>query len=296
MRAGEMGLPLGRGVDEIGGRRSSMKWVEPKVYKIGESRINREEAARFLKDIGAQAWLETQPWYTAGSEASVNSAEALTEIAGRACYKSFGVGLNPNITRIREDSKGYFSNVLMKGDGSIFEHPVIQWVFSGVSRVFTHELVRHRAGVAISQESLRYVRPTELQMTLVPGSELARMENLEELSRALDANYRMYEKLASDTIRDDMKFDEKKAWTSALRRMLPDGIATTIVWSANHRTLRWVLEMRTSPGAEVEMRYVFDKVGDILLRDYPLIYQDFAKQPHADGVGHQWIPQIRSKV
>ena len=273
-----------------------MKWVEPKVYKIGESRINREEAARFLRDIGAQAWLETQPWYTAETEESVNSAEALTEIAGRACYKSFGVGLNPNITRIRQDSKEYLANVLLKGDGSVFEHPVIQWVFSGVSRVFTHELVRHRAGVAISQESLRYVRPTELQMTLVPGSELAKMKNLDELSRALEANYRIYEKFAGDTIRDDMKFDEKKAWTSALRRMLPDGIATTIVWSANHRTLRWVLEMRTAPGAEVEMRYVFDKVGDILLRDYRLIYQDFIKKPHADGVGHQWIPQIRSKV
>jgi len=273
-----------------------MRWVEPRVYKIGESRINREEAARFLKDIGAQEWLERQPWYAAGPNDPVNSAEAITEIAGRACYKSFGVGLNPNITKIRQDSKEYLANVLMKGDGSIFEHPVIQFVFHGVSRVFTHELVRHRAGVAISQESLRYVRPTELQMTMVPGSELSRMKNLDEFSRALEANYAMYEKLASDTIRADMKFDEKKAWTSALRRMLPDGIATTIVWSANHRTLRWVLEMRTAPGAEVEMRYVFDKVGEILLRDYPLIYQDFTAKPHADGVGRQWIPQIRSKV
>jgi thymidylate synthase (FAD) len=273
-----------------------MKWVEPKVYKIGESRINRDEAARFLKDIGAGDWLEKQAWFTADSNESTHSAEALTEIAGRACYKSFGVGLNPNITRVRQDTKDYLANVLGKGDGSIFEHAVVQWVFDGVSRVFTHELVRHRAGVAISQESLRYVRPTELRMTMVPGSELSRMKNLDGLSRALEANYSMYEKLADETIRGDMKFDEKKAWTSALRRMLPDGIATTIVWSANHRTLRWVLEMRTAPAAEVEMRYVFDKVGEILVRDYPLIYQDFTTRPHPDGVGRQWIPQIRSKV
>lgn len=273
-----------------------MEWVEPRVYKIGESQINRGEAARFLKDIGAEEWLEKQPWYTADSEELVHSAEALTEIAGRSCYKSFGVGLNPNITRIRQDSKEYLANVLGKGDGSIFEHAVLHLVFLDVSRVFTHELVRHRAGVAISQESLRYVRPKELRMTMVPGSELSRMKNLDELSLALESNYKMYEKLADATIQDEMKFDEKKAWTSALRRMLPDGIATTIVWSANHRTLRWVLEMRTNPGAEVEMRYVFDKVGDILVRDFPFIYQDFTKKPHADGVGHQWIPQIRSKV
>ncbi len=273
-----------------------MKWVEPQIYKIGESRINRQEAARFLEDIGAHDWLVKQPWYTAASLDEANSAEAITEIAGRSCYKSFGLGLNPNITRIRQGSTEYLANVLAKGDGSILEHAVVQWIFRDVSRVFTHELVRHRAGVAISQESLRYVRPTELRMTMVPGSELSRMENLDELGRAMEANFARYQKLSDVTIRDDMRFDEKKAWTSALRRMLPDGIATTIVWSANHRTLRWVLEMRTAPGAEVEMRYVFDKVGEILVRDYPNLYQDFERRPHVDGVGHQWIPRIRSKV
>lgn len=273
-----------------------MQWVEPKVYKIAETGINKAELERFLRDIGASEWMERQPWYRAGAPDQVNASQVLAEVAGRSCYKSFGVGLNPNITKVREDSRDYFTNLLTKGDGSVIEHPVISWVFDGVSRIFTHELVRHRAGVAISQESLRYVRPKELRMTLVPGSELARLPNLGELTKALEGSYAVYERFAGETLQEDMKFDEKKAWTSALRRMLPDGIATTIVWSANHRTLRWVLEMRTSPGAEVEMRYVFDKVGDIVQRDYPLLYGDFIKKPHPDGVGRQWIPQLRSKV
>jgi thymidylate synthase (FAD) len=273
-----------------------MRWVEPKVFKIGESNLDSEELARFLKSLGADEWMERQPWYKARSVSEYNAAEVLVEVAGRACYKSFGVGLNPNITKVREDSKEYVANVLQKGDGSIFEHPVTHWIFADCSRVFTHELVRHRAGVAISQESLRYVRPKELRMTLVPGSELSKMKNLDALTRALEAAYDAYDKLAGETIKTGMKFDEKKAWTSALRRMLPDGIATNIVWSANHRTLRWVLEMRTAPGAEVEMRYIFDKVGELLRRDYPLLYQDFTTKPHEDGVGRQWIPQMRSKV
>lgn len=160
----------------------------------------------------------------------------------------------------------------------------------------THELVRHRAGTAISQESLRYVRPKELRMTMVPGSELSRLPNLDELTQALEANQEVYEKFAEASIVKDMPFEEKKAWTSALRRMLPDGIATNIVWTANHRTLRWVLEMRTAPGAEAEMRYVFNKVGQTLVRDYPLLYMDFETVPHKDGVGAQWIPKIRSKI
>ncbi len=160
----------------------------------------------------------------------------------------------------------------------------------------THELVRHRVGTAISQESLRYVRPPELRMTLVPGSELARLPNLEEMTRELEAQEEGYLQVAERMIPGGMTFNDKKAWTSALRRFLPDGIATNVVWTANHRTLRWVLEMRTAEGAEVEMRYVFDKIGQILQRDYPLLYRDYKRVPHEDGVGARWIPQTRSKV
>lgn len=280
----------------MGPAADCMKWVEPKVFKLGETRLNREGAVAFLRAIGGDAWMKKQPWYKTKSLDEVNSAEALTEIAGRSCYKSFGVGLNPNITKIRTDSKEYIANVLKKGDGSIFEHAMVSWVFQDCSRVFSHELVRHRVGVAISQESLRYVRPKELRMTLVPGSELAKLPNLDALTSQLEAHQEHYLQLAGSLIQDDMGFDEKKAWTSALRRILPDGMATTVVWSANHRTLRWVLEMRTSPGAEAEMRYLFDKVGQILQHDYPILYQDFQRTPHKDGVGAQWVPSLRSKV
>lgn len=273
-----------------------MQWVEPKVFKVGETTISREGLVAFLKELGADEWLETQPWFRSDSLEGLDPSTVLIEIAGRACYKSFGVGLNPNITKIRKNSKEYIENVLVKGDGSIFEHAATSWAFVDCSRIMTHELVRHRVGVAISQESLRYVRPRELRMVLVPGSELARLDSLEELTRELEGHEEQYLKLAESLITTKMKFDEKKAWTSALRRILPDGMATNIVWTANHRTLRWVLEMRTSPGAEVEMRYVFDKVGRILQKDYPLIYGDFVRTPHEDGVGARWVPKLRSKV
>ena len=273
-----------------------VEWVEPKVFKIAETRINRDAVIDFLKALGADDWMEKQPWFHARGKEDVQDSSTLIEIAGRACYKSFGVGLNPNITKIREDTKSYLQNVLTKGDGSIYEHSSTSWALVDVSRIFTHELVRHRAGVAISQESLRYVRPKELRMTMVPGSELSKLKNLDEITRALEVAEEEYLRLADEHIRPEMRFDEKKAWTSALRRFLPDGMATNIVWSANHRTLRWVLEMRTAPGAEVEMRYVFDRIGETLRREYPAIYQDFERTPHEDGVGAQWVPRLRSKV
>ncbi len=270
-----------------------MRWVEPQVFKIAETGLNSAQIGEFLSYIGASDWLGKQPWAT-GRPA--DPAATLIEISGRACYKSFGTELNPNITKIREDPKDYLANILKKGDGSVLEHAQVSWALVDVSRVFTHELVRHRAGTAVSQESLRYVRPKDLRMTLVPGSELSKLAELDELAQALEANQEEYLQLANKIFREEMSFDEKKVWTSALRRILPDGIATTVIWTANHRTMRWVLEMRTAPSAEVEMRYVFDKLGQILVRDYPWIYQDFVRTPHKDGVGGQWVPKLRSKV
>jgi thymidylate synthase (FAD) len=258
----------------------------PIVIKIAETHVDRQGVREMLAHYGALDWL-------AGKESSGqagNDAEFLTEIAGRSCYKSFGVGLNPNVTTIREDSKDYLNNVLEKGDGSIFEHATVTFAFLNASRVLTHELVRHRVGVAISQESMRYVRPTSIKMWVPPeladkrGAFLKVVEHIEE----------DYQQLQNEFDWNAMSFELKKRVTSALRRILPSGIATTIIWTANHRTLRWVIERRTDPSAEIEIRLVFDKVAEICIRDYPNIYGDFTKTQLTDGTW-QYAPKY-SKV
>ena len=74
--------------------------------------------------------------------------------------------MNPNVTRVRDRNDEYITNILKVKHGSVIEHPMMSFIFADVSRVFTHELVRHRAGVAISQESLRFVRLTDIGMWL----------------------------------------------------------------------------------------------------------------------------------
>jgi thymidylate synthase (FAD) len=93
---------------------------------------------------------------------------------------------------------------------------------------------------------------------------------------------------------DKMTFEQKKRVTSALRRILPDGIATNLIWTANHRTIRWVIEMRTHPSAEVEIRKVFGRVAEICMKDYPFLYGDFTVKQLDDGTS-QYNPEY-SKV
>jgi len=239
--------------------------VEPQVFLIGESTVNKEGLSAFLTHLGAPEWSSNAP----------TDIELLTEVYGRACYKSFGTELNPNITRVRGSNESYISNILEKGDGSVLEHGVANFFFCDVSRVFTHELVRHRVGTAMSQESLRYVRLTDLNwyapiciqenaaaMTIFEKT----MEGLSNLQKDLSELYEL------DTTND---FNFKKQVTSAMRRIAPIGLATNIGWSCNMRTLRHVIEMRTDPGSEEEIRLVFSKVADIAIERWPNLFADY---------------------
>ncbi|MAH49216.1 thymidylate synthase (FAD) [Candidatus Pacearchaeota archaeon] len=239
--------------------------VEPQVFLIGESTVNKEGLSAFLTHLGVPEW---------SSNASTD-IELLTEVYGRACYKSFGTELNPNLTRVRGSNETYISNVIEKGDGSVLEHGVANFFFCDVSRVFTHELVRHRVGTAMSQESLRYVRLTDLDwyapiciqenaaaMTIFEKT----MDGLSNLQKDLSELYEL------DTTND---FNFKKQITSAMRRIAPIGLATNIGWSCNMRTLRHVIEMRTDPGAEEEIRIVFSKVADIAIERWPNLFADY---------------------
>lgn len=261
-----------------------MDRVEPKVIKIAETGLDLEGVHQMAEFYGAQEWLKRS------RKLQPNDSEFLIELSGRACYKSFGPGLNPNVTKVRDDPRDYITNVLAKADGSILEHASVTFAFLNVSRIFTHELVRHRAGTAISQESLRYVRPREIDIWLPPDIESAS----KEFEGAVDEIRKRYRSLEEKFDWDTMNFEQKKRVTSALRRILPDGIATNLIWTANHRTLRWVIEMRTDPGAEIEIRKVFGKVADICIKDYPLLYADFARKELSDGT-FQYIPKF-SKV
>lgn len=261
-----------------------MNFVEPQVYLIGETTVDLNQTKKMLGALGGATALN---WMSKTLPNSHSQGELLTEIAGRICYKSFGVGLNPNVTKIRQNSEDYIQNTLSKGDGSIFEHASCTFAFLNVSRVFTHELVRHRAGVAISQESLRYVRPTDLRLWLPPELRDKKVQikvllgRIEKGYKDLEASYNW----------EGMDFDAKKKITSGLRRVMPNGMATSIIWTANHRTIRHVIAMRTAEPAEAEIRYVFDKVARLMKRKFPLIYADFTYTRLPDKT-RSWRPKF----
>jgi thymidylate synthase (FAD) len=116
--------------------------TEPKVYIVGRQGLDRAELDRFLGDYGMSWETDTEI-----------GGEQLVEAGGRLCYVSYGKG--------RKTNAQYVDNIIASKHGSVLEHAVWNFINAGVSRSFTHELVRHRAGWAYSQLSQRYVDESE---------------------------------------------------------------------------------------------------------------------------------------
>lgn len=127
------------------------KKVPIEIFHLGRTQPDEEEVARWLEFIGAEDF-EIPP------EETVSNAALLVALAGKRCYMSFEPGLNPNVTQVRSDYCAYFDNILKSGHGSVLEHVVFNFAIENVSRVFTAEMNRHRAGWAISEGSLRFIR------------------------------------------------------------------------------------------------------------------------------------------
>jgi len=250
-----------------------MKKVTPKVFMIAQTK---------LEDAGVYAWLKHFNAESLVDQMIGSSGEQLSELAGRRCYLSFKEGLNANVTRIRKDSEQYHTNVLNVRHGSVLEHSTVTFAFENVSRVFTHELVRHRAGCAMSQESLRFVRLTDLKFWMPGIIEEFGEEKALKAAKLFEDTVGNLEETQKDLFEifdiDNMKdFGVKKKLTSMFRRLAPIGLSTGIVFTANFRAWRHILQMRCSPAAEEEIKLVMDQVCEKLKEEHPMIFGDFEK-------------------
>jgi len=262
-----------------------MHETSPSVFLLARPAIDLDGMHGYLREVGGESWLQRRLDEAGeGAEGPLNHGETLVEFGGRACYRSWEPGLNPNVTRVRTDRREYFANILRSAHGSVLEHANYSLIFRNVARVFTHELIRHRAGSAFSQESLRYVRLTDIGFRVPPALEPVREQVLSIVEQLEEFQLSAAQKLGVDD--EGVPFHVKKEVTSALRRLAPIGLSTDILWTANARTLRHVIEMRTAVGAEEELRLVFDRVAEIMQREAPLLFQDFTRQD--DG---SWVPE-----
>ena len=240
---------------------------EPRVYLVGRQNVDRPEIDRFLQDYGMTWETDTEV-----------GGEQLVEAGGRLCYVSYGKG--------RKTNAEYIGNILQQKHGSVLEHAVWNFIIAGVSRSFTHELIRHRAGWGYSQLSQRYV--DESTANYVEPDIIADDPQLHAVwLNAVQTSHQAYLDLVEGLVAKlgDMqdKTHRRKLARQAARSVLPNATETMIFVTANARALRHFIELRGSEWAEEEIRKVALQVLRIMQREAPSLFSDYEIVRGEDG-------------
>jgi thymidylate synthase (FAD) len=204
--------------------------------------------------------------------------ERLAEFAGRLCYMS---QKNPANRATRD----YLENIKKQGHGSVLEHANYTLLLEGVSRSLTHELVRHRAGFAYSQLSQRYVDESDASFVIPPailGDAALEAAWKAQMEGALAAYIAMVEQLMERYAWVSDRVHRRKMAREAARAVLPNATETKIVVTGNVRAWRTMLELRTSEGAEMEIRRCALMVLSVLRDLAPGFFADFEVYVGAD--------------
>lgn len=218
------------------------------------------------------------------------AAEELAEFAGRVCYLSFGAdsGLEGGHKLIqgRTSNRAYLDNILRVRHGSVIEHAVWTFLFEGISRALTHELVRHRH-FSYSQLSQRYVDESEVAFVLPPEIRegTAAYEIWKKGCERSLADYRALLAEIELQVRDEASATmRRKRARQTARSLLPNSTETKIVVTGNARAFRHFIEMRGSSSADAEIRVLAIELLRVLQQEAPNIFGDYRTKRLADGV------------
>ena len=181
-------------------------------------------------------------------------AEKLIELCGRTAYQSQD--------KITNDSAAIFIKRLIKmGHESVLEHCSSSFRISGVSRAFSHQLVRHRIA-SYTQKSQRYCKEGGFEF-VIPDS----------ISDHPDA-LRIFYGLMHDADVAYTKLQAMGIKNEDARFVLPNACTTEIVITANFRVWRHIIGLRTDKAAQWEIRNVCMEILKILKEKSPSCFGD----------------------
>jgi len=263
--------------------------IAPTVHVVGQTSFNTRGLdgwIEFNRHNEAETYITSPIKHIRDQDQLVSpehdGGELMAEFAGRFCYDSFQKG---------RASDEYIGNILEMRHGSVLEHVTYNLAISGVSRSLTHELIRHRAGFAVSQESQRYVDAKSIKFVVPPIcldlcngdlNDPMIQEFRDDCEKALGAYARLQARIAEKfALRGDedassikLTTMQKKRAMEAARALLPNASETKLVWTGNLRALRHFCELRGSDHADLEIRRLAVAITEAMMDLAPFAFAD----------------------
>lgn len=245
---------------------------EAEVYLIAKPLIKWNEIENFFSNNmelgGKEAWTEfKQP---------MDDGAKLVEFCGRICYCSFGEKQG------RKTTREYLSHIIESGHGSVLEHANYTFLFTDISRGVTHELIRHRAGFAFSQESTHFIDYSKNMKIHLPVEISEYWEQYVALGKTAQM---LYEQTYNSLRALGMK---KKEACAACRGMLPIAIESKICVTANIRSWRHFMEIRGAIDNVPEIRLLALKVFRKFKTEEPLVLIGMEIKKNENGDEYIW--------
>lgn len=210
--------------------------------------------------------------------------EQVVASSAKLCYSAVGIDEIQNDLTLENTEK--FVNMLMDiGHESPIEHVSFTFAVEGVSRVLTHQLVRHRMA-SYSQQSQRYVKLEQFEYIIPP--EIAKIEEAKKIFiKAMEKDQRYYNDIVDILTKkhNDMFLkegnSEKKSKSLAIKKAIedarfifPNACETKIVFTMNARSLMNFFKHRTCNRAQWEIREMATAVLRQVKEVSPILFKN----------------------
>jgi len=190
---------------------------------------------------------------------STPDPERVVALAARLCYSPLqGEELKDELTPERREK--LIDKIIKTGHHSVLEHVSFSFLIEGVSRVSTHQLVRHRIGCSYSQKSQRYVREREPEFVVPPAFQ-DKPEEKEQFIKACQESFDKYCELVEAGIHQEMA-----------RYLLPQAIESSLMVTMNARALYHFFQLRCCTRAQEEIRVLAWKMLKQVKKEAPLLF------------------------
>ncbi|MBQ9389639.1 MAG: FAD-dependent thymidylate synthase [Synergistaceae bacterium] len=187
--------------------------------------------------------------------------DALVAAAARICYRDVTAsellkGEEKNLSR------SLIADLFRSGHTSTFEHVSFTFGIDGLSRVASHQLVRHRLA-SFSQQSQRYVKMSpDPEAVIIPPSIQANPEALRLFTESVRKSQETYAQLTALGIpKEDARF------------ILPHGHSTRLVMTMNARELHHFFGLRLCRRAQWEIHELAKKMLALCREIAPVLFE-----------------------
>ena len=199
--------------------------------------------------------------------------ERTVAMSARLCYSPIGAAqLEEKISD--EQAAKLVRKLVSMGHFSTLEHVTFTFAIEGVSRVLTHQLVRHRIA-SYSQQSQRYVKEHDFE-TILPGTIAKNPEAKEKFTKLMVEIQDLYN-----------EFTEMGIPAEDARYILPNAAETKIVCTFNARSLLNFFSLRCCTRAQWEIRMLANKMLEECKKVAPVIFENAGPTCISQGVCHE---------